>query len=32
MVETGLSDAIRVEVKSGLEEGQEILEKPQKKI
>jgi HlyD family secretion protein len=32
MIETGLSDAIRVEVKSGLEEGQEILEKPQKKI
>ncbi len=32
MVETGLSDAIRVEVKSGLEEGREILEKPQKKI
>ena len=32
MIETGFSDAIRVEVKSGLEEGQEILEKPQKKI
>ncbi len=32
MIETGLSDAIRVEVKSGLEEGREILEKPQKKI
>lgn len=32
MIETGLSDAIRVEVKSGLEEDQEILEKPQKKI
>ncbi|HER42837.1 MAG TPA: efflux RND transporter periplasmic adaptor subunit [Candidatus Eisenbacteria bacterium] len=32
MIETGLSDAITVEVKSGLEEGQEILEKPQKKL
>lgn len=32
MIETGLSDAIRVEVKSGLEEGQKVLEKPQKKI
>jgi HlyD family secretion protein len=29
---TGLSDAIRVEVKSGLEERQEVLEKPEKKI
>ena len=26
-IETGLSDAIRIEVISGLEEGQEILEK-----
>ncbi len=32
LIETGLSDAIRIEVKSGIEEGQEILEKPQKKI
>jgi HlyD family secretion protein len=32
MIETGLSDAIRVEVKSGLDESQEILEKPQKKL
>ena len=32
MIETGLSDAIRVEVKSGLDEDQVILEKPQKKI
>jgi HlyD family secretion protein len=32
MIETGLSDAIRVEVKSGLEEGQKVLEKPQKKL
>jgi HlyD family secretion protein len=32
MIETGLSDAIRIEIRSGLEEGQEILEKPQKKI
>lgn len=32
MIETGLSDAITVEVKSGLEDGQEILEKPQKKL
>ncbi len=32
MIETGLSDAITIEVKSGLEEGQEVLEKPQKKL
>jgi HlyD family secretion protein len=32
MIETGLSDAIRIEVRSGLEEGQEVLEKPRKKI
>lgn len=32
LIETGLSDAIRVEVKSGLEEGAEVLEKPEKKI
>jgi HlyD family secretion protein len=29
---TGLSDAIRVEVVSGLKEGEEVLEKPVKKI
>lgn len=32
LIETGLSDAITIEVKSGLEEGQEVLEKPQKKL
>jgi len=32
MIETGLSDAIRIEVRSGLTEGQEVLEKPEKKI
>jgi HlyD family secretion protein len=32
LIETGLSDAIRIEIKSGIEEGQDILEKPQKKI
>jgi HlyD family secretion protein len=32
LIETGLSDAIRIEVRAGLEEGQEILEKEQKKI
>ena len=32
LIETGLSDAIRVEVTSGLEEGRKILEKPQKKL
>jgi HlyD family secretion protein len=32
MIETGLSDAIKIEVKSGLEEGQEVLEKPQKQL
>lgn len=32
LIEAGLSDAIRVEVKSGLAEGRKILEKPQKKI
>ncbi|UCF05791.1 MAG: efflux RND transporter periplasmic adaptor subunit [bacterium] len=32
LIETGFSDAIRIEVKSGLEEGQEVLEKPQKEI
>ncbi|MBD3178645.1 MAG: HlyD family efflux transporter periplasmic adaptor subunit, partial [Candidatus Latescibacteria bacterium] len=32
MVETGLSDAIRIEVISGLREGQKVLEKPQKEV
>jgi len=32
LIETGLSDAIRIEIRSGIEEGQEVLEKPQKKI
>ena len=31
-IKTGLSDAIRVEVKEGLKQGQEVLEKPEKKI
>ncbi|HDQ44255.1 MAG TPA: efflux RND transporter periplasmic adaptor subunit [bacterium] len=31
-IETGLSDAILIEVKSGLEEGQEVLEKPEQEI
>ncbi|MBN1998079.1 efflux RND transporter periplasmic adaptor subunit [candidate division KSB1 bacterium] len=31
-IETGLSDAIYIEVKSGLEEGQEVLEKKIKEI
>ncbi|OQX84973.1 MAG: hypothetical protein B6D63_03440 [Candidatus Latescibacteria bacterium 4484_7] len=31
-VETGLSDAINVEIKSGLSEGDEVLEKPEKTI
>ncbi len=31
-IKTGLSDAIRVEVVSGLKEGEEVLEKPVKKI
>jgi len=31
-IETGLSDAIQIEVISGLEEGQEVLEKEIKKI
>ena len=31
-ITTGLSDAIRIEVKSGLTLGQEVLEKPEKKI
>lgn len=32
IITTGLSDAVRIEVKSGLKEGQEVLEKPEKKI
>ncbi len=32
VITTGLSDAIRIEVKSGLAKGQEVLEKPEKKI
>jgi HlyD family secretion protein len=32
IITTGLSDAIRIEVKSGLAKGQEVLEKPEKKI
>lgn len=31
-IEVGLSDAIMIEVISGLEEGQEVLEKPEKKL
>ena len=32
IVETGLSDAINIEIKSGLSEGDEVYEKPVKKI
>lgn len=32
VIETGLSDAINIEVKSGLAEGDEVFEKPVKKI
>ncbi|MFO7914612.1 MAG: efflux RND transporter periplasmic adaptor subunit [Candidatus Krumholzibacteriales bacterium] len=32
LIETGLSDAIRIEVPEGLEEGQKVLEKPQKEV
>ena len=32
IIETGLSDAIRIEVLDGLEEGQKVLEKPQKEV
>lgn len=32
LIRTGLSDAINIEVMSGLSEGQEVLEKPVKKI
>lgn len=32
LIKTGLSDAINVEVLSGLKEGEEVLEKPVKKI
>jgi len=31
-VETGLSDAIHIEILSGLKSGQEVLEKPVKEI
>ncbi len=31
-ITTGLSDAVKIEVKSGLSEGQSVLEKPEKKI
>jgi HlyD family secretion protein len=31
-IKTGLSDAIKIEVASGLKEGEEVLEKPVKKI
>ncbi|MBN1895352.1 efflux RND transporter periplasmic adaptor subunit [bacterium] len=31
-VETGLSDAIQIEIKSGLDDGQEVLEKETKEI
>ena len=31
-IETGLSDAIYIEIKSGLEKGQEVLEKEIKEI
>jgi HlyD family secretion protein len=32
LIKTGLSDAINVEVKEGLKEGEEVVEKPVKKI
>jgi HlyD family secretion protein len=32
VIVTGLSDAVRIEVTSGLTEGQEVLEKPEKKL
>jgi HlyD family secretion protein len=32
LITTGLSDAINVEVKDGLKEGDEVVEKPVKKI
>jgi HlyD family secretion protein len=32
LIKTGLSDAINVEVKDGLKEGEEVVEKPVKKI
>jgi HlyD family secretion protein len=32
LIKTGLSDAINIEVKSGLKEGDEVVEKPVKKI
>jgi hypothetical protein len=32
LIKTGLSDAINIEVVSGLKEGEEVFEKPVKKI
>jgi HlyD family secretion protein len=32
LVKTGLSDAINIEIVSGLKEGDEVMEKPVKKI
>jgi hypothetical protein len=32
LIKTGLSDAINIEVVSGLKEGDEVQEKPVKKI
>jgi len=32
LIKTGLSDAIRIEVVSGLKEGEDVFEKPVKKI
>jgi HlyD family secretion protein len=32
VIETGLSDAINIEVRKGLEEGEKVLEKPTRKI
>jgi len=32
VIKTGLSDAIKVEVVSGLKEGDDVFEKPVKKI
>ena len=32
LIKTGLSDAINIEVVSGLKEGDEVIEKPVKKI
>ena len=32
VIETGLSDGINIEITSGLEEGEDVLEKPEKEI